>query len=197
MQTSERSLIETAVNGSPKAFDAIFLLHHDYLFNLMSQLTGDPARADDLSQEAMIIAYRKLRHFRFESSFRTWLTRIAINLFRKGCRRLKHESLNTEMVLVPAGDRGPERLVEKSELQWCIRHNLQHHVPEKFRIVLVLRDIHNLSYKEIAEITGTNVGQVKTNLHRARRIFRELFIDHKCRAFANDYMCICEGILEL
>jgi RNA polymerase sigma-70 factor (ECF subfamily) len=194
----ERYLIEKARKGDNKAFDELFLLQQKYVFNLMYQLCGDVAKADDLTQEAIIQAFKKLRDFRFESSFRTWLSRIAINLFRKECRtKPKHDSRCLEKIRVPADDKSPERIVEKSELQWCIAHNLQHHLPEKYRIVLILRDLHGMSYEEIAKVVGCSLSQVKTNLHRARQMFRKQFIDGKCRAFADDYLCICEGILEL
>lgn len=197
MKEKERSLIEAAINGRSDAFNEIFRLHQEYLYNLMYQISGDMAKADDLTQEAMIQAFRRINTFRFESSFRTWLSRIAINLFRKECHKSKHDSLCLEKIRIPESDKGSERVVEKCELQWCIRHNLQNHLPEKFRIVLVLRDLQNLSYKEISDIVGYDVSLVKTNIHRARRMFRQLFINGKCKAYADDYLCICEGILEL
>lgn len=197
MEDRERMLIEAVRDGRSDLFNELFRLHHHYLYNFMYQISGDAAKADDLTQEAMIQALRHLSSFRFESSFRTWLSRIAINLFRKECRKPTHDSLCLAMIKIPANDHTPERIIEKSELQWCIRHNLQYHLPEKYRLVLILRDLHNLSYKEISDIVGYNVNLVKTNIHRARRMFRQLFIDKKCKAFADDYMCICEGILDL
>lgn len=194
----ERHLIEAAKQGDSRAFDELFLQQQKYLFNLMYQLCGDIAGADDLTQEAIILAYKKIRDFRYESSFRTWLSRIAINLFRLECRRKpKHYSLCLEKIAVPSHQDNPERVVIKSELQWCILHNLQQHLPNKYREVLVLRDLHHLSYKEISEILGWNVSKTKTRLHRARQMFRQQFINNKCKAFADDYLCICEGILEL
>lgn len=194
----ERHLIEAAKQGDSRAFDELFLQQQKYLFNLMYQLCGDIAGADDLTQEAIILAYKKIRDFRYESSFRTWLSRIAINLFRLECRRKpKHYSLCREKITVPSHEDNPERVVIKSELQWCILHNLQQHLPNKYREVLVLRDLHQLSYKEISEILGWNVSKTKTRLHRARQMFRQQFINNKCKAFADDYLCICEGILEL
>ena len=194
----ERHLIEAAKQGDSRAFDELFLQQQKYLFNLMYQLCGDIAGADDLTQEAIILAYKKIRDFRYESSFRTWLSRIAINLFRLECRRKpKHYSLCLEKIAVPSHQDNPERVVIKSELQWCILHNLQQHLPNKYREVLVLRDLHHLSYKEISEILEWNVGKTKTRLHRARQMFRQQFINNKCKAFADDYLCICEGILEL
>lgn len=194
----ERHLIEAAKQGDSRAFDELFLQQQKYLFNLMYQLCGDIAGADDLTQEAIILAYKKIRDFRYESSFRTWLSRIAINLFRLECRRKpKHYSLCLEKIMVPSHEDNPERVVIKSELQWCILHNLQQHLPNKYREVLVLRDLHHLSYKEISEILEWNVSKTKTRLHRARQMFRQQFINNKCKAFADDYLCICEGILEL
>jgi len=194
----ERHLIEAAKQGDSRAFDELFLQQQKYLFNLMYQLCGDIAGADDLTQEAIILAYKKIRDFRYESSFRTWLSRIAINLFRLECRRKpKHYSLCLEKIAVPSHQDNPERVVIKSELQWCILHNLQQHLPNKYREVLVLRDLHHLSYKEISEILEWNVSKTKTRLHRARQMFRQQFINNKCKAFADDYLCICEGILEL
>jgi RNA polymerase sigma-70 factor (ECF subfamily) len=194
----ERHLIEAAKQGDSRAFDELFLQQQKYLFNLMYQLCGDIAGADDLTQEAIILAYKNIRDFRYESSFRTWLSRIAINLFRLECRRKpKHYSLCLEKITVPSHQDNPERVVIKSELQWCILHNLQQHLPKKYREVLVLRDLHHLSYKEISEILEWNVSKTKTRLHRARQMFRQQFINNKCKAFADDYLCICEGILEL
>jgi len=164
----------------------------------MYQLCGDIAGADDLTQEAIILAYKNIRDFRYESSFRTWLSRIAINLFRLECRRKpKHYSLCLENITIPSHEDNPERLVIKSEFQGCILHNLQQHLPNKYREVLVLRDLHQLSYKEISEILGWNVSKTKTRLHRARQMFRQQFINNKCKAFADDYLCICERILDL
>jgi len=198
MNSLEFALIERAKNGDADAFNELFLKQQRYIFNLMYQLTGDSAMADDLSQEAFIIAFQKLRNFRCESSFRTWLSRIAINLFREKYRRCpKHVSICLEQVKVPSSQDAPERVVIKREMQWCIAHTLQQHVPKKYRIVLVLRDLQNLSYKEISEVLGWSISRTKTSIHRARQIFRNPFINGKCKALAEDYLCICEGILEL
>jgi len=77
-----------------------------------------------------------------------------------------------------------------------IIHNLHYHVPPKYRPVLILRDLQDLSYSEIANILGYNTDRVKTNFHRARRMFWNQFVDGRCLAFVDDYLCICEGMLE-
>jgi RNA polymerase sigma-70 factor (ECF subfamily) len=194
----EIELIEQAKQGDNEAFNHLFVREQRYLFNLMLQLTGDVAAADDLAQEAFWKAFRKMSSFRFEASFRTWLTKIAINIFRNEHRKkARHSTLCLEEIPVPADGDRPERVVIKSELQWCILHNLRYHLPKKYREVLVLRDLQNLSYKEISGVLGWSLSRTKTNLHRARRMFRGQFINGRCKAFTDDYLCICEGIISL
>jgi len=198
MRASERDLIEKAKEGDSRAFDELFLSQQKYLFNFIYQLCGDIAKADDLTQEAFVQAYKKLRNFRCESSFRTWLSRIALNLFRKECRgNFKNGHYEgIEEIQIPSNGDCPERTVYKSELQWCIVHMLSH-LPKKYRIILVLRDLHNMSYKEIADVMKYNVDQVKINVYRARRLFKKELIKGTCKAFTDNYLCICQGILEL
>jgi len=198
MHSLEYSLIEKAKKGDQQALDEILVKEQKNIFNLMYQLTGVREEAEDLAQDTLLMAYRKIQDFRHEAGFRTWLSRIAINLFRQKYRRKpKHVSVCLEKIKVPADGSNPERLVIKRELQWCIIHSLQHHVPKKYRMALVLRDLHNFSYREISEILGWSLSKTKTRLHRARKIFRHHFINGKCKAFAKDYRCICEGILDL
>ena len=201
MNQTESDLIARSKSGDKDAFNGLFSQSQNYIFNFLFQLTGDAAEADDLTQETFLIAYRKLSDFRSESSLRTWLGKIAVNLFRRRCRRNKRnhndETVNFEKIKIPSDDYSPERIIIKAELQWCIRHNLQYHIPKKFRIVLILRDLQNFSYREIADILGWSVGLTKTNIYRARKMFRDVFINGKCRAFADDFCCTCREITQL
>jgi len=197
-ETENVTLIKKAKGGDDDAFNDLFEREQKYLFNLMLQLTGDVADADDLTQEAFVRAYRNLASFRLQASFRTWLTRIAINIFRNELRKkARHSTLCLEEILVPADGDRPEHVVIRSELQWCILHNLRFHLPKEYREVLVLRDLQNLSYKEISGVLGWSLSRTKTNLSRARRMFRKQFINGGCKAFTDDYLCVCEGILSL
>ena len=198
MNVLEFNLIEKAKNGDSDALNELIYREQKFIFNLMYQLTGERAEADDLTQDALIMAYRKLQSFRYEASFRTWLSKIAINLFRlKHRRKPKHTSINLEEIKIPATESTPERIIIKREMQWCIAHTLQQHVPKEYRMVLILRDLQNFSYKEISEILGWSISKIKTRIHRARGILRDHFINGKCKALARDYLCICEGILKL
>ncbi|MGB7294987.1 MAG: RNA polymerase sigma factor [Candidatus Aminicenantales bacterium] len=194
----EISLIEGIKRGNREAFNDLFRREQKYLYNLMLRLTGDAAAADDLTQETLLKAYEKISSFRRRAAFRTWITRIAINIFRNEHRKkARHSSLCLGQVLVPGSGASPERLVIKRELQWCILHNLRYHLPRKYREVLVLRDLQHLSYREISRILDCSVSLTKTRLHRARKLFQDQFIAGRCRAYADDYLCICEGILSI
>ena len=131
MKAEEFNLINRAKEGEREALNALFAQEQKYIFNLMIQLTGDPATADDLTQEAFLLAYQHLHKFRLQSSFRTWLSKIAINLFRRECKRKpKHVSVCLDEIRIPSEKDIPERTVIKRELQWCILHSLQQHVPK-------------------------------------------------------------------
>jgi RNA polymerase sigma-70 factor (ECF subfamily) len=198
VNSAEYHLIERAKTGDREAFNELFSREQKRVFNLMLQLAEDVATADDLTQEALLQAFRYLSDFRFESSFRTWLSRIAINLFRKEYhRKPKHISICLEKIKIPSDKDHPERIMIKRELQWCILHSLQQHVPKKYRMAVILRDLQNFSYKDIAEILGWSISKTKTCLHRGRQILRAHFINGKCRAFVEDYQCLCEGISEI
>jgi len=199
MNSEELTVIRRAKMGDRKALDVLFGGEQRYIFNLMLQLSGDAALADDLAQEALLRAYQHLNKFRLQSSFRTWLSKIAINLFRKECRKKpKHVSICLDQINIPSERGLPERTVIKREMQWCILHSLQQHVPKQYRTVLVLRDLQSLSYKEIANILSWGIGKIKSRIHRGRKILRAHFVNGKCKAFAEkDYLCICDGILEL
>ncbi len=198
MSTLEFELIEKAKQGSHEAINELLSKEQNFILNFMYQLTGNRAEAEDLTQEALIMAYRKIHTFLYKAKFRTWLSKIALNLFRQQHRqKRKHDALILDEIMIPGEDGNPERKVIKSELQWCIIHNLQHHLPEKYRAVLVLRDLQNFSYKEISETLGWSISKTKTMLHRARQMFRNTLIHAKCKAFAHDYSCVCEGIQDL
>jgi RNA polymerase sigma-70 factor (ECF subfamily) len=196
----ESNLIRRAKRGDPQALDELFVSEQNYLFNLMYQLSGDVATAEDLVQETFLRAYQKLSSFRLKSRFRTWLTRVAINIFLQS-KRKKPELyiLNLGEIKVPSQDDCPERIVIKREIQWCIHHTLHHHVPEKFRILLILRELQGFSYKDIAKILRTSVPDVKIRLYRARNFLKEIFTHPQspCHGFVKEYRCVCDGILEI
>ena len=191
----ELELIANAQSGCKEAFDALFKKHQQYIYNLLFQMTNDPVQAEDLAQETFIRVYEKLSTFRAESSLRTWVTRIAINIFHQARRkRPPHRSMKLEEIRIPSTDGNPERIVIKREMQWCIAHVLQYHLPRQLREVLVLRDLQGFSYNEISEILSISLSLVKTRIHRARKAFRDHFIRYRCMGMVEEYLCICDEV---
>jgi RNA polymerase sigma-70 factor (ECF subfamily) len=194
----ERFLIDGTKTGNAKSVDRLFVVHQKCLFNLLYQLCDDIRLTDDMAQETVFQAHKKIRLFWSESSFRTWISRLANNLFRKEAqKRLKSEHLHIDKIQILEKRDHPERIVLRGQLQRCIIPNLHYHVPLKYRLVLILRDLQDLSYSEIADILGYNIDRVKTNFHRARHMFWAQFVDGRCLAFVDDYLCMGEGMLEL
>lgn len=177
---NESNLILQAQKGSLDAFNALVLLHQDTLFNIAYRLMGDSESAADVTQEALITAYRKLDSFH-GGNFRAWLARIVTNLGYDELRRQKRRPADylddlpggdsDDGAPVPAPILTPEQTIQENELHQAIQDCIQSLGADQ-RLVIVLSDIQGLSYQEIAENAGTNIGTVKSRLSRARLAVR-------------------------
>lgn len=169
-----------------------------YIYKLAYHLCGSQAEAEDLVQETFLKAFENLTGFRQEADLRTWLCSITVNTYlAKRRRRPKHVSINLGIMPVPDWSSNPERLVIKRELVWCINHTLQQHLSRDHRTILVLREMEQLSYEEIAGVLKISVSAVKSRLHRARLAFRDHLIRSGCAGVVKDYVCFCEGVKEI
>ena len=166
-------LIRQAQAGDLRAFEELVVIYQDKIVTLSYYLTGNQADAQDLAQEVFMRAYTKIGSFRQEADLGTWLHRIAVNTWSNMQRRQKFSNLlslddpvqteegeftRTVASNDPEGD--PEGAFEGKELQESVRQALRS-LPEEYRIVLVLREIEEYSYDEIAKITGCSLGTVK------------------------------------
>lgn len=187
---------EGAGNGSESYFwEEMVRVNQRFVYNLAYQLCNDPHEADDLTQETFFKVFQNLSGFRQEAGLRTWISRIAVNTYLAGRRKNKrHQSITLEILPAPSCSASPERVVIRRELQWCIRHVLQHHVSREHRVILVLRDLNELSYEEIASALDISVAAVKSRLHRARKVFRDHLFRTGCAGLLRDYSCYCEGV---
>ncbi len=181
----DAALVRAFQAGDETVFDELVLRHKDTMFNLCYKFLRDYHEANDSAQEIFIKVYRSLKNFRFQSSFSTWLYRIAVNTcknrlksldyrFKKRIKSLdSHGSANNN----PSSDiadesRSPMVELEKKERSLLVQKAIDS-LPGSKRTMVILRDIEGLPYDEIAEITGFNLGTVKSKLARARSDLRK------------------------
>jgi len=166
-----------ARGGDPEAFRSIFARYGRPVLGFIYNLVGDRPHAEDLTQETFVRAYRKLATVQEETRLSTWLFGIARNVvheaIREKSRQRKIELDEEAGASIGTSGAGPYQQFVNGELQRAIRLALEA-LPEDHRLVFVLKMLHNLSYDEIAQVTGSSVGKLKTDLHRARLEMRRL-----------------------
>lgn len=172
--------------GEREAFDRLVLRYQDRIVNLCFRMLADRDEALDCAQETFVKAFRGLGGFQFRSGFSTWLYAIAANTCRNRLASLEHRVKSRTLPLDPSArsadgavgmdleDPSPSPLAQLTAkerdhlVQEAVRSLSADH-----RTVVVLRDVEGLAYDEIAEITGYNLGTVKSKLARARQQLRE------------------------
>ncbi|MFJ8071929.1 RNA polymerase sigma factor SigW [Peribacillus sp. NPDC096447] len=174
--------INQVLKGDHNAFGEVVEIYKDKVFQICFRMLGNRQEAEDLAQEAFVRAYVNIRSFNITMKFSTWLYRIATNLCIDRLRKKKPdyyldaEVAGTEglnMYSQIASDMAkPEEEVESLELQETIQVEIMK-LPEKYRSVIVLKYIEELSLKEISEILDLPVGTVKTRIHRGREALRK------------------------
>jgi RNA polymerase sigma-70 factor (ECF subfamily) len=158
-----------------RRFEAQALPHMDAAYNLARWLSRSPADADDIVQDAMLRAFRGFDGFRGGDA-KAWLLTIVRNCWRSAgaaTKRRGHTALEDE-VLVAEGD--PEETAIQSGAGRRL-DALIAHLPEEFREVVILREMEDMSYREIAEVTGAPIGTVMSRLARARALLRKRIAD--------------------
>ncbi|MCB9568464.1 MAG: sigma-70 family RNA polymerase sigma factor [Myxococcales bacterium] len=157
--------------GDDRSFGELLRRHQGKVRGLLLRLAGDPTLADDLAQEAFLRAYRGLAGFEGRARFSTWVYRIAYNVY------LNHRARTRVHAALPEGfENGtpaPESAMSQSRSD--LRRDLEAAIgalPERYRAVIMLYYLEDVSYPEIAEILDLPIGTVKTHLHRAKRMLR-------------------------
>jgi len=174
----EKELVRQSKEGNKEAFASLVKKYKTKVFNLAWSLTRDRETADDLAQEAFIKAYFALPTFQFKSEFGTWLYRITVNHVNDYLRKKSKMSKMLlekmkEMPLVQENEiikKEKERIIEqrKKFVHQCLQT-----IPEKYKLILSLRDIQGFSYAEITKILKISPGTVDSRLHRARKMLRK------------------------
>jgi RNA polymerase sigma-70 factor (ECF subfamily) len=189
---TEAQIIERAQSGDEAMFELLYRRHSQRVYAVCLRMLKDPAEAEDLTQEAFLLLFRKIHTFRGESAFSTWLHRLAVNRVLMCLRRKSLPAVSLDEPLDANEPNGPpaidlgcrdsilEGSLDRINLERCIRR-----LPTGYRTILVLHDVQGYKHQEIAKIMGRSVGDSKSQLHKARAQLRVLLHELQ-RAKARD-----------
>ncbi len=184
----DAALVARLVVRDEAAFNELVLLYERRVFALVYRMLGRRDEAEDLAQEVFVQVFKAIEQFRGDSKLSTWIFRIAVNLCKNRTKYLARRRTDAQEELgerlersafasargVSVGEIGrPDELVEGMQLERIVKVAISQIEPD-FREVLILRDVEDLSYEEIAAITGLADGTVKSRIHRARAQLKSL-----------------------
>jgi RNA polymerase sigma-70 factor (ECF subfamily) len=189
VRSNEASIVAELKAGSEEAFAWLIAHYNQPVYSLVYRILDDPSDAADTTQEVFIKVFRGIRHFNANSSLKTWIYRIAVHEASNHRRWwFRHKLRETSIEPVPGDDadhpaqgmkdtlvddgKSPLQNVYDEELRLRVEAELKA-LNEPFRTTVILRDIEELSYEEIAEVTETSLGTVKSRLVRGREALRK------------------------
>jgi RNA polymerase sigma-70 factor (ECF subfamily) len=192
VRTQESAIVAELKAGSEEAYAWLIGEFHQPIYSMVYRMVADPADAADTTQEVFLKVFRGMKHFHGESSLKTWIYRIAVHeasnrrrwWFRHKARETSMEPLQADAesgtatglkdLLVDQAESPFDSLVHE-EIRARVEQELRK-VPEPYRTTVVLRDLEEMSYEEIAEITEVSLGTVKSRLTRGREALRQRLV---------------------
>lgn len=188
MSTRERQLVRRLRARDEAAFRELVAEHRDRIYNLTLRMLGNKAEAEDVAQEVFITVFKTIDSFREEAKFSTWLYRVAVNHCKNRIKYLarRHDRDRDELDETNEGAATaatdpllprPDRALEGAQLDKILQAAIST-LDDDQRVLVVLRDVEDLSIEEICEITGLPDGTVKSRLHRARLALRKKITRH-------------------
>jgi RNA polymerase sigma-70 factor, ECF subfamily len=182
----DTQLVKASQQGDQDAFALLVQRHQHRVFNMSLRMLQDYEEASEITQEAFLAAWQGLPSFRGEACFATWLYRIAYNCSLRQLERRKREralqaAIQAEQILGEVSrEKQAEDILELRDLQTMVREQMEK-LPAKYRIVLILRHLQEMTYEEMADILTMPIGTIKTHLFRARNLLKErLLAQHLC-----------------
>jgi RNA polymerase sigma-70 factor (ECF subfamily) len=186
----EARLVDRLVARDERAFNALVRAYERRVFALVLRMLGNHAEAEDLAQEVFVQVFKAIGAFRGDSKLSTWIYRIAINLCKNRSKylRVRHAGQEEELDALNEGPRmgqvdhgqanvarieRPDEMMAGKQVERVVQRAILELEPS-FRECLVLRDVEDLSYEEIEQITGLPAGTVKSRIHRARAQLKEI-----------------------
>ena len=185
---NEKRLLRGLQRREEAAFNVLVLQHQGQIYNVCYRMLGNSAEAEDVAQDVFIKAFQAIASFRGDSAIGTWLYRIAVNLCKNRLKYLSRRHYHSSSVIDDVPERAfdgagrtvgepvsrPDEALEGVRAESRVQRALAAIEPA-FRELLVLRDIQNLSYAEVVDITGLAEGTVKSRLHRARAALQRAY----------------------
>lgn len=173
-EIGDAECVKRVQRGDTQSFEILVRRHQNTTFNLIYRFLGDYDEATETAQEVFLSAYSSIQQFRGDANFATWLYRIAFNHASSRRKSLnsklqRHVALEDEVVADCSAD--PETSAERREIQQCVQQALNSLNRDDAQIIL-LRDLQDVRYEDIAETLDVPVGTVKSRLHRARQALR-------------------------
>jgi RNA polymerase sigma-70 factor (ECF subfamily) len=184
-EMGDSEVVQSALEGHPRAFGELVRRYDQRLLNFVYRTIGDRERAQDLVQETFVRVYRHLERFDQSKKFSTWIYTIAGNLAKNELRNRSRNPLVLFQTIKKNWDADhrplewedthykPDDLYRKRHLKEKVEEAVRQ-LPEHHRMVFVLRELEGKTYEEIADITGVNLGTVKSRLNRARNNFARI-----------------------
>src|SRR5579885_1832587 len=188
-EQNEAQLVKASQQGDQNAFALLVQNHQRLVFNMVLRMLQDYEEASEITQEAFFAAWQGLPAFRGEARFSTWLYRIAYNCALKQLEQRKRDHAVQLAIQAEQSDQSrytDERVeaeIEAYDRQRMVREHLAN-LPAKYRMVLVLRHLQEMTYEEMAEILTIPIGTIKTHLFRARNLLKERLeaLEHEWKA---------------
>lgn len=185
----EKDLLKKAKNGNIEAFEKLINAHQKSVFNIAYRIIGNYDDANELAQEVFIKIFKSIKNFKEDSSFSTWVYKIATNTCLDELRKRKNKQVVyiDESIKSEDGDfhreiksekYSPSEYLEKKELREFVQQEILS-LPEEYRTVIILRDFQGFSYDEISKILNCPEGTVKSRINRARQRLKNIFKDKK------------------
>jgi RNA polymerase sigma-70 factor, ECF subfamily len=180
-ELNDADVVRLAQEGDALAFERVYRLHSRRVYSLCLRMMADPAEAEDLTQDVFLHLFRKIRTFRGESAFSTWLHRMTVNIVLMRLRRKRLAKISVDAIMNPGDDSDSQPkefscpdlrlngVIDRITLQAAI-----HELAPGYRAIFILHDVQGFKHSEIAQIVGCSVGNSKSQLHKARMLLRQL-----------------------
>lgn len=171
---SEVDAIERTKQGDMRCFELLYGLHKRRVYSLCLRMVGKVELAEDLTQDAFLLLFRKISTFRGDSAFSTWLHRLTVNIVLMHFRKKGLPEVSLDETLEPTEEGAPQKEIASSDsvltgaIDRLVLERAIADLSPGYRVIFVLHDVEGYEHNEIAEMLGCSVGNSKSQLHKAR-----------------------------